>query len=132
MGFWFFMMLMDLLIPATMIGFGRCFLKGFPKDVNGLFGYRTGMSMKNKDTWNFAHQYCGRLWYKSGLILLPVSVFVMLCVMGKDHDSVGTAGGFLCAVQMIPLVAVIYPTEKALRKNFDKDGNKRYSSEGNK
>ena len=24
-------------------------------------GYRTSMSMKNKDTWEFAHKYCGKV-----------------------------------------------------------------------
>ena len=47
MGFWIFMLVIDLLIPLTMIGFGRLFLKKIPKDINALFGYRTSMSMKN-------------------------------------------------------------------------------------
>lgn len=51
MGFWFFMLIMDLLIPFTMIGFGKCFLKKAPDNINSVFGYRTSMSMKNKDTW---------------------------------------------------------------------------------
>ena len=52
MGFWIFMLIMDLLLPFTMIGFGRYFMKKAPKEINSVFGYRTSMSMKNKDTWN--------------------------------------------------------------------------------
>ena len=70
MGFWIFMLIMDLLIPFTMIGFGYLFLKRTPKNINVLFGYRTTMSMKNRDTWEFAHRYCGKLWYMWGGILL--------------------------------------------------------------
>ena len=33
----------------------------FSEDVNFVFGYRTSMSMKNKDTWEFAHKYCGKV-----------------------------------------------------------------------
>lgn len=40
-GFWIFMLLMSLLIPAIMIGFGQMFLKAPPKDINAAFGYRT-------------------------------------------------------------------------------------------
>lgn len=47
MGFWFFMLIMELLAPITMIGFGRYFLKEAPKEINPIFGYRTRMSMKN-------------------------------------------------------------------------------------
>ena len=58
MGFWIFMLIMDLLIPFTMIGFGKMFLKKAPDQINYVFGYRTSMSMKNQDTWVFAHHYC--------------------------------------------------------------------------
>ena len=63
MGFWIFMLIMDLLIPFTMIGFGKMFLKKAPDQINYVFGYRTSMSMKNQDTWVFAHHYCGKIWY---------------------------------------------------------------------
>ena len=55
MGFWIFMLIMDLLTPAIMIGFGRGFMKHPPKTINMVYGYRTSMSMKNKETWDFAH-----------------------------------------------------------------------------
>ena len=67
MGFWIFMLIMDLLIPFTMIGFGKMFLKKAPDQINYVFGYRTSMSMKNQDTWVFAHHYCGKIWYICGL-----------------------------------------------------------------
>lgn len=81
--------------------------------------------MKNKDTWDFAHRYFGRLWLKGGLILLPVSLVIMLFVLGKNEDIVGTVGGILCFFQTIPLIGAIFPTEKALIKEFDAEGRKR-------
>ena len=36
MGFWIFMLIMDLLIPFTMIGFGKMFLKKAPDQINWL------------------------------------------------------------------------------------------------
>ena len=51
MGFWIFMLIMDLLLPFTMIGFGRYFMKKAPKEINSVFGYRTSMSMKNIAAW---------------------------------------------------------------------------------
>ena len=56
---------------------------------------------------------------------LVVSLIVLLLVMGKSNDAIGNVGGILCVFQMIPLVGSIIPTEIALRKNFDKYGNKR-------
>ena len=125
MGFWIFMLIMDLLIPLTMIGFGRFFLIKAPKEINVVFGYRTSHSMKNKDTWEFAHKYIGRLWYVGGLILLPLSVVPMLFVLGKSTDVVGNLGAAICIVQMISLIGSVFPTESALKKHFDKDGSRR-------
>jgi len=124
MGFWIFMVVMDLLIPLTMIGFGRYFLKSAPKEVNAIFGYRTTMSMKNRDTWEFAHRYCGKIWYYTGIIMLPLTVLSMLFVFGKSTDTIGWLGSVICFIQMIPLIGSIFPTEKALKKTFDRNGNR--------
>ncbi len=124
MGFWIFMLIMDLLIPFIMIAFGKYFSKTAPKNINMLFGYRTSMSMKNEDTWIFAHKYCGKLWFISGLIMLPLSVAVMLFVAGSSEDVVGTVGVIVCNIQIISIIVSIILTEKALKKTFDKNGNK--------
>lgn len=123
------MLVFDLMIPAVMIGFGRIFVKHPPKTINSVYGYRTAMSMKNQNTWEFAHKYCGKLWYIGGLVLLPVTIAGMFLVLGKGEDTVGAVGGILCAVQMIPLIGSIFPTERALRKRFDKQGNPRTQKE---
>ncbi len=125
MGFWIFMFVMDLMIPVSMIVFGRIFTKRAPGEINGVYGYRTSMSMKNKETWEFAHRYFGRLWYVWGWMLVPVSAIVMFFVIGKDQDAVGTVGGVLCFLQMIPMLAAIVLTERELRKKFDRNGNRR-------
>ena len=125
MGFWIFMLLMDLLIPLTMVGFGKLFMTKSPKNINTAFGYRTTMSMKNKDTWEFAHKYCGKLWFKCGFVLLPLSVIPLMFVFNKGMDTIGVVGGIVCAVQLVPLIGSIFPTEAALKKTFDKNGVRR-------
>lgn len=124
MGFWIFMLICNLFMPAIMIIMGNVFVKNPPKTINSVYGYRTAMSTKNQETWDFAHHYCGKLWTKTGWILLPVSVLVMLPVIGKSEDIIGTAGGVLMIVQCIVLIGSIFPVEHALMKQFDKDGNR--------
>lgn len=125
MGFWIYMLIMDLLVPVTMIGFGKYFKTKAPKEINAVFGYRTSMSMKNRDTWEFAHKYCGKIWFICGWILLIVTIVAMIPFFGQGADVVGIVGAVLLGVQMIPLVGSILPTELALRKHFDKSGNRR-------
>ena len=99
-----------------MIGFGRYFYEKGSKGNKFSFGYRTSMSMKNKDTWEFAHKYCGKVWYVCGMVMLPITVIFMLLVIGKNEDCVGSMGGIICGVQLIPLIGSILPTEIALKR----------------
>lgn len=89
MGFWFFMLAMVLLIPLSMLFLGRYFIRHSPTKINYVFGYRTRMSMKNQDTWQFAHRHFGKTWYVCGLVFTPLSVLGMLLVLGKDENAVG-------------------------------------------
>lgn len=129
MGFWLFLFIADLLIPATMIGFGYVFQHHPPKEINSVYGYRTSMSMKNVDTWRFAHRYCGKLWFRFGLLLLPITVAALCLVIGKDRDTIEDVGVLVCFAQMVPLIGALIPTEYALRKQFDKNGKRRKQSD---
>ena len=80
--------------------------------------------MKNQDTWKFAHEYCGKLWYKWGMIMLILTIIVMLFLLGKSVDTIGYWGGAVCMIQLVPLIGAIFPTESALRRTFDKNGNR--------
>ena len=55
MWFWWFMLICDMIIPIVMVIVGRIMWKHCPKHINGISGYRTTRSMKNMDTWKFAH-----------------------------------------------------------------------------
>lgn len=120
--FWIFMLLSVLMIPLTMIYFGRRFFKSPPKSINATFGYRSTMSMKNWETWKLAHTVCGRFWFRCGRILLPLSVVPMLLVIGRGTETVGYTGVIIVFIQLVPLLCVIPVTEHALRKKFDKNG----------
>jgi len=123
--FWIFMLAMGLLFPAIMILFGAVFKKTAPKKINYVFGYRTEMSMKNRDTWEFAHKYIGKLWFRLGLLLIPITVIPMLFVIGNSENVVATVGLIVSFVNTVTLIVPIFFTEKALNKAFDKDGKRK-------
>ena len=125
MGFWIFCLAMNLLLPVIMLVFGRLFQTRPPKTINGLFGYRTARSMKSQEAWDFAHRTCGRLWFKLGLVLLPVSVAAMVPALGRGTDAVGIWCCVVEAVQLVVLIGSIVPVERALKQNFDDFGRKR-------
>ena len=125
MGFWIFMMIKVLSIPVIMLIIGHIFSKKAPTEINWIFGYRTTRSMKNKETWQFANTLCGRIWKKWSLWTLILSVISMLFFVGKSEEIIGIAGGVLCTLQLIPVLAVIPKVESALRKNFDENGKRK-------
>lgn len=92
MVFRLFMLIMTLVAPLTMLIFGRRFMRSPPQEISAAFGYRTNRSCQNHDTWEFAHRFCGRLWYGWGLILLPLSVLVMLLFFDRDMAAVSMGG----------------------------------------
>ena len=125
MGFWIFMFIMVLLIPLTMIFFGWLLFRKTPKEINYVYGYRTKRSMMNEETWRFANQYFGKVWYLCGLISAPLSVIAIAIVFGKGPGTVGTVGGIITMLQMLPLIGAIVLTESELKKNFDENGKRR-------
>ena len=67
MGFWLFMIMIDLITPFTMVVFGKMFMRKAPKDINYVFDYRTKRSMKSRETWAFAaNDSDGRCDYPNG------------------------------------------------------------------
>ena len=75
--FWLFTLMTVLLIPGCMIGFGRHFRDHPPGEINSSFGYRSARSMRNRETWDFAHAYSGRFWYRAGRPMLAVTLVWM-------------------------------------------------------
>lgn len=125
MFFWIYMSLSVLLIPAVMLVFGRMFAQNAPGKINMTFGYRTARSMKNRDTWEFAHKKIGTLWTKLGAVMLPLSVIAMFPARGRSEDFIGLWSCALLLLQMIPMIGSICFVEKALKETFDEDGNRR-------
>ena len=111
--------------PAIMIFAGWMMWKHCPKDINGLVGYRTTRSMKNMDTWQFAHDFCGRLWWKIGFVMLAGSALIFAFVFRSDEKTIGIAVSVLLLVQCAVLIASIIPTEKALKNTFNDDGTRK-------
>jgi hypothetical protein len=62
------------------------------------------------------------VWRLAGAVLLPVSIVAMLFLINYDTGAIGTVGGVLCGVQTLIMIISVFPTERALRKVFDKDG----------
>ena len=124
MGIWAITVLVCLLMSFTMIGVGLFLEKKGPQKINLLFGYRTPMSMKNKNTWKFGNLYAGKLLWRSGCVMLIVTLAATLPLRGSEASAIRTVGLILIIFHAVLLIGSIVLTEIALRKNFDNHGNR--------
>lgn len=118
----------SLLLPLAFIGLGQRFTKNPPKTIDPMCGYRTVMSMKNQDTWEFAQAYYGRTCYKIGWVALAVALLAQVWLMRWPAGSI--EGGirqvtFILLEAAAAVIANYVPVERALKKEFDKNGNRR-------
>ena len=125
MVFFITMFVCTLLLPLIMLISGYCMYKNPPKEIHGWVGYRTQMSKKNKDTWAFAHDYCGRLWMKLGRILLIPTIIIQIPCIQYSDNIISIVVLIIEGIQLIVLLASIVPVEKALKKTFDENGVRR-------
>lgn len=105
------------IFPVFMIVVGLLW-RSFPPKKNVAFGYRSYMSMKNNDTWKFAHLYIGKLWTWVGLVLLVLHKsfrFFFNSGHGKTYE-------WIIFIEVAVMILTLLPTELALRSKFDNKG----------
>ena len=115
-------MITIFLLPLVMVICGMSYTKRGPKKITRLQGYRSKMSMKNRDTWDFAHKNLGDLWFKLGAPLLAVTSVVSLLVFRESTKQITTWCGVIFVIQLAIMVLPVFYTEKALKENFDENG----------
>ncbi len=120
----FFFIILSIM-PITMIIFGQAFKKTSPKSINMGYGYRTTMSMKNQETWRFAHNYIGKLWFSIGFIEIIPTLIPLVIFINATKDTIGHVVYIIIIIQLLLLCFPIILTEIALKKQFDSNGNRK-------
>ena len=78
--------------------------------------------MQSQEAWDFAQVYSGRFWFRAGRPTLAVSLVWMLLLPRRDIGTVGSSAVVLTGLQLLPLLAVIPATERALKRKFQVSG----------
>lgn len=121
---WITVLVVAMLIPAVQLLVGCLAKHNIPRRVNWLWGYRTPLSMKNADTWQFANACMGKILVPGSVVMLVLVPVAMLFLLGKSEETIVTFGAMIVCAAMLPVLAVIPYTEKKMRRTFDKDGNR--------
>lgn len=97
-----------------------------PKQINPIYGYRTGLSMKNQDTWLVANRLASECFLYSSICFLTVLI-VLLLVIGRT-ELINWFGNFRTLFLLIAILStglVLLPivvTEYKLRQIFTPEG----------
>lgn len=109
-----FMLVMNLLLPLTMVLVGIYFKKASLPEINPLFGYRTKRSMASLEAWQFSNHLMGSYWIKYGLVLSLFSIIFSYLL--KDQIECGSL--FIMLAQVCVMFYTVYLVEKALKQKF--------------
>lgn len=122
---WLGMVVSCAVTPLVLMIFGWRFLKKPPQKINRYYGYRTKRSMKNQDTWMYAHKCCGELWIAMGRWLLPLTLGAMLLSYYGGEAAILAVGGVIMVVDVAVAFWTYYKVEEQLKSAFDEMGQRR-------
>ena len=119
MKFWMTTLILNLLMPVITMAIGILYLKKPSKNINWEYGYRTQLSMKNQETWDFAQRYFGKICWRWGVGVMLFILLTMLLVLGRSQRIIGIVGTVLGTLEGFVMIYLLLPTEMALQKKFD-------------
>lgn len=84
------------------------------------FGYKTPMSLKNNDTWNYANNLANKYFISAVLLFIIVEIFLFI-FLNDDYKAYRYATNLfiVLSILIIPFVEI------ALHLKFDKDGKRK-------
>lgn len=107
------LLIVPLLSGAIFILAGFIMLVFPPMKINGLYGYRTGSSMKSQDRWDFAQKYSAKELMRSGVVLILTSALGFVI---EPTDDVATIIGLGLMIAMV--IVLFIRVEKAIKDRF--------------
>lgn len=87
-----------------------------PKNINGLYGYRSSFSMKSQEIWDYAQKHAGKQMMKAGLILFVIGGLFYLLSIPSELAVI-----FELIALLVVVILMLYFVDKHLRNQFPID-----------
>jgi len=116
---WFLVCIACLICPILMLVYGIRFSQYQPKR-DGICGVRIKAALENEETWNFAHQYCGKLWQTMGMFMASAVIICMMVLINFSNLVIAVSGVVILLIQLVLFVLTFAFVSKAIVKNFGK------------
>lgn len=119
------MLISTAFIPLLLIVIGKIFAKYPSKEPNIAIGFRTKLSMMNKETWDFAQKLFPIVWINLGRRLLSLSLVTLFLLYSNDKDYTGNLVIILMLVQVVLMLGSILYVNLKLKETFNSDGSRK-------
>ena len=110
---------MSLIVGICLSIFGFSLIKYPPEDINSVMGYKTPLSMRNKDTWNASQKHCGFIMIIFGVINAIFGIWALIQPVASNEDSMQLL------LLLISAISIFLIEEIHLFKLFHMNGSRR-------
>jgi hypothetical protein len=104
-------------MPVPIGLFALVWRKYPPADI-GIYGYRTKLSMQSKESWDYAHKLCAKLFPRYNLITLIASEIVLFIGYAVAKDNMMIIAICLLVIQIVLVFLMCVPIDRALKEKF--------------
>ena len=119
------MLILVAFIPLLLIVIGKIFEKYPSREPNIAIGFRTKLSMMNKETWDYAQRLFPKAWISLGRTMLPLSLIILFLLFSEDKDYTGNLVLILMIVQVVLMLGSILYVNLKLKAAFNSDGSRK-------
>lgn len=119
------MLISTVFIPLVLIVAGKISAKYPSKEPNIAIGFRTKLSMMNKETWDCAQKLFPKVWISLGRTMLPLSLIILFLLYSEDKDYTGNLVIILMLVQVVLMLGSILYVNLKLKETFNSDGSRK-------
>ncbi len=123
------MYLLLLAVPVCAVVLGFMCWRCPPKGPTWAYGYRSRRARASTESWLFAQNLAGQIWYFLGLVMLVGSFAVMTKLDMEQIEGAFYKASVVVIVQLVLVCLCQLPTEYLLLQRFDRFGRDREAAE---
>ncbi len=120
-----FIYLLLLAVPVCAVVLGFMCWRCPPKGPTWAYGYRSRRARASTESWLFAQNMAGQIWYFLGLVMLVGSFVVMRKLNMEKLEEAFYRASVVVIVQLVLICLCQLPTEYLLLQRFDRFGRDR-------
>lgn len=109
-----------MITPVAMFAVGLRWRLKPPAFKSSGIVYRTEVTERSPEAWEFAHIYCGKLWSRFGAIMAVISAILMVVLQGSYQKFLL----WLLMAQMLIMCVTILIIDYLSKNLFDENGNR--------